>query len=192
MLTFPSLPGLAYPLKRSPQWSTAKLTALSGRESRIARWSYPVWQYVLPFEFLRSGSFGEYESFVGFFNAVGGSANPWLFSDPLANSVTAQGFGTGDGATTTFQLVRSLGGYAEPVLSISGVTITINGTATTAFSIGANGIVTFATAPAMGAALAWSGSYQMVCRFDEDTVAMSNTMSGFWEAKEVKFTSVKV
>jgi hypothetical protein len=99
-------------------------------------------------------------------------------------------FGTGDGATRTFQLSRTLGGFVEPVLNVGTVTgITANGTpvASGAYSVGSTGIVTFTTAPANSAALAWTGVYYYRCRFDQDIAEMEEFMKRFYTLKTLKF-----
>lgn len=191
MLTFPTLPGISWPIKRTPVWSTAKLTAVSGRESRIPRRLFPLWKYELPYEMLRSGSYAEFEQLVAHYNAVGGPSDAWLFNDLSDNTASAQAFGSGDGSTTTFQLVRSLGGFAEPVLAPTITSVKVAGVATSAYTLGSYGKLTFTTAPAAGAALLWSGTFTWMCRFDDDTLEFQQFMSGYWSAAAVTFTTIK-
>jgi uncharacterized protein (TIGR02217 family) len=191
MKTFPTLPGIAFPIKRTPVWSTAKLTALSGRESRIPRRLFPLWKYELPFELLRSGAAAEFEQLVAFYNAVGGSSDSWLFNDPSDNTATAQAFGTGDGSTKQFQLYRALGGFSEPVFAATITSVTVAGVATSAYTLGSYGKLTFTTAPANGAALAWTGTFTWMCRFDDDTLEFQQFMPSYWSAAAVTFTTIK-
>lgn len=118
---FPSLPGLAWSVLRTPVWSTIKHKSVSGRALRVGRFSYPLYKYSMNYEILRADAvYAELQTLVGFFNAMHGAADTFLYSDPADNAVTAQGFGTGDGATVAFQLVRSFGGYAEPIYDFNG------------------------------------------------------------------------
>ena len=113
--TFPVLTTIGFP-KRTVAWSTIKQPSIGGQESRFANWSFPRWSYDFPIELLRQSSAGtEFATLVGLYNGIGGSAGTFQYSDPNDGSVTQQPFGTGDGATTAFQLVRFLGGVAEPV-----------------------------------------------------------------------------
>jgi uncharacterized protein (TIGR02217 family) len=191
---FPSLPGIAYPVKRTVQWSTVKGDALSGKRTRFALWTYPVYWYDLPFNFLRSDALTlEWQTLEGFINGVQGAYGLFAYSDPNDNAVTNQQFGQGDGVTTTFQLVRSLGGFTIPVFLINGTpTISVAGVVTASASISAYGVVTFASAPANGAALTWTGGYYMPCRFDDDTTDMSQFMRTIWELKSLKFSTEKL
>ena len=52
--------------------------------------------------------------------------------------------------------------------------------------------VAFASAPASGVAVSWSGAYGWPCRFDEDSAQLSNFMFNFWELKKISFETVKV
>lgn len=197
---FPSLPGLAFPVTKTPMWKTTTQEAQSGKEVRIGKWSFPRWKYSLPFEFLRDRADPKDElwELLGFFNQHRGSHESWLFEDPDDKSVTAQSFGTGNGARTVFQLLRTKGGFTEPVrgnpTSGDGVpAIYKNGvlqTISTHYTI-ANGIVTFTSAPANGVALTWTGGYYWRCRFSDDYVDVSKFAKDLWEAQKVEFVSVK-
>ena len=57
------------------------------------------------------------------------------------------------------------------------------------WSLGSTGAITFASAPAGGAALTWTGPYYWPCQFDDDALAASKFMGGLWEAKKVSFTT---
>lgn len=193
LLTYPALPGLTYQNKCTLVWSTLKQPATSGRETRIGLWSYPARRYELAYEFLRnSGTTQEWQTLVGFFNQVGGAAGAFLYNDPNDNSATAQTFGVGNGSATTFQLARSFGGFTEPIFAPISPTVFINGGATTAFTLGSSGQVTFTTAPASGAVLTWTGTFNWLCRFDGDTLETDQVMSTYWEAKKVSFSTVKL
>jgi hypothetical protein len=117
---FPVMPGLTWNIKKTPEWKTAIQESVSGKELAAAFMTYPRWTYSLAYEFLRTGSYSELESLVGFFNARMGKFDTFLFEDPDDHNVTAQQFGTGDGVTTSFGLIRTYGGFSEPVQSLNG------------------------------------------------------------------------
>lgn len=192
----PSFPGLTWNVVRKPQWSTVTKTSVSGREFRAAQYSYPIWRYKLTYEVLRSTSaLPEMQQLAAFFNARGGSADTWLYSDPDDNAVTSQGFGTADGTTKSFQLVRSFGGFTEPVFDVAGTpSVYVSGTlkATPAdYSINSAGLVTFVNAPARNAPLTWTGAFYWRCRFLQDTLEFNQFMRQFWDLKTLEFTTVK-
>lgn len=190
----PSLIGVAFPIKRSPNWPTVKQDALSGKRIRVPLYTYPTYQYEISFDVLRTGaSLLELQTLQGFIASVQGPAQLWAYDDPNDDSASEQDFGLGDGQTTTFQLVRSYGGFAEPVFLVNGTpAIFINGTLTTPASISAYGLVTFSTAPAAGAALTWTGNFYWPCRFDDEATEFENFMSGFFRLKSLKFSTEKL
>lgn len=143
---------------------------------------------------------------VGLINAVRGRADTFLHTDPDFNTITAAqasqlgAFGTGDGATLTFQLValyQNSGGpgIAEIIQNLNGTPILYaNGAVINPadYSIGPTGIVTFTAgnAPASGAALTWAGSWYYRCRFDADDYDFKKKYLGVWSLDKINFTSV--
>jgi len=115
---FPVLAGLGWSVTRREMWKTRRQEAVSGKETRIADWSYPRHQWTLNFDFLRQGalsgaSYAEFAQLAGFFNLRQGMFDSFLYADADDNSVTGQGIATGDGATRTFAFVRGFGGFTE-------------------------------------------------------------------------------
>jgi hypothetical protein len=118
---FPVLPGLQWERKRTPKFSTIVQTSVSGKESRVALWSYPRYTYSVSYDILRSSlSFLELQTLMGFFNQRQGMFDSFLFDDPEDDTATAQLFGTGDGTTTAFQLSRTYGGWNDPITNLNG------------------------------------------------------------------------
>ena len=195
--TFPTMPALGFPVVKRDLWSTLKQEAVSGKSTRVQLWSFPRYQWEITIAALRQGSFAgtaytELANFLGFINSVGGAAQCFFYDDPSDDGATNQPFGSGDGTTRSFQLQRTLGGFAEPVQSPTVSQIFVNGTPSGAWSLDAGGIVTFTAAPASGASLTWTGSFTWLCRFDEDTAEFSEFMMDMWEVKKLSFTSVKL
>lgn len=191
---FPALTGLTFPVEKTPIWSTKVQTAVSGKETRLGFWTYPIWQYSINYSFLRSDNVNaELQSLVGFYNAHLGSFDSWLFNDPDDNLAVDQNFGTGDSATTLFQLARSYGGSYEPVKAVQSVTnVKINGATTAAYTLDTStGLITFTTPPIAGAVLTWSGAFYWRCRFLDDQMTVSKFMAQLWETQTLKFQSIK-
>lgn len=188
---FPTLAGLTWNVVRQPEFHTKTQKAVSGREIRLAFMAYPMYTFKMTYEVLRqTGANEELENLCGFFLQRQGSFDSFLYSDPTDNSVTAQGFGTGDGATKSFQLVRPFGTVAtafyEPVQNLNGTpTIYSNGTVVSGanYTI-SNGLVTFTTAPANGAVLTWTGSFYYRVRFNMDSAEFNQFMKDLWELKK--------
>ena len=193
-LVYPVLPGLTFGATKAPIWSSTVKTAASGREYRASLYGVPRYRYTLQYEFLRDqAAYAELSTLLSFFNQVSGNYDSFLFTDPDDNAVTAQAFGIGDGVTRTFQLVRTLGSFVEPVYSPqAGASIYIAGTLTGGATVNtANGIVTFTTAPTGGAALTWTGSFYWRCRFALETLEFAKFMQNLWDAKRVELLTVK-
>ena len=194
---FPTLPGLTFPVKRTVNWSGSKQDSLSGKKVRTSYQSYPTYSFDLPFSVLRSDAVNhEWQTLAGFINSMYGATGLFLYNDVNDNTVAAQSFGTGNGTSVTFQLVRLLGGFAEPVFFPNVITdIKIAGTPSVAYTqpnASNPGSITFNTAPANGAALTWDGTFYWACRFDDDTNDFDNFMSKLFEKKSLKFSSEKL
>src|SRR5208282_997955 len=121
----------------------------------------------------------------------------FAFNDVNDNSVTGQIFGVGNGVTTTFQLIRSLYSFGEPVYLLQGFpstfpSIYVNGTQTFSWGLSSTGLVTFTAPPVLGATLTWTGSYYWPCRFDEDEATFSNFYQNLWRLKSLKFSTEKL
>jgi uncharacterized protein (TIGR02217 family) len=189
---------VAWPVKKSPSFKTVVQTPASNRgENRIALAPYPIWLFELDFEFLKGdmqATASALQNMVGFFGYMQGAANDWLFEDPFDNAVTTAQFAIGDGATTVFQLTRSVGLLVDIVQNVSTVPeLFANGVpiATSAYTISTTGVVTFTTAPTAGAALTWTGNFWFRCRFLEDELEdLDEFLYQFWELKSLKFKSV--
>ncbi len=191
---FPTLAGLAFNVLRSPVWSTQVADSASGRQYTLGKRLYPLWHFKLPFEVLRAaGGWTEWQTLVGFINARRGRYDSWLYQDPRDFTVTAQSFGTGDGTTRSFALVRNLGGFLEPVggVNTGATTIYVNGTPTSVTYDADLSTVTFASAPASGAALTWSGQFYFRCRFLQDEISFEQFMQDMYSAKSVEFKTFR-
>jgi uncharacterized protein (TIGR02217 family) len=188
--------------------STITQKPISGKETRLQLWTYPRYKWEVTFNVLPAGlgvGFGaasDFETFVGFWNSVAGSALPFHYADPVDFSVTAQPLGDGDGATTQFSCVRAFGGFVEPTQDVtqSGFLLYDNGSLVSGsaytfltdpnwgFTYG----VQFNTAPLSGHAVTATFNYQWPCRFDEDSADFENFMWNLYSLKKITFTSMKV
>lgn len=183
-VVFPSFVGLAWPVKRTPIFNTKIQKAISARETRIAFMAYPIYKIELSFDYL---SLQDWTTLGGFFKSRRGKWDSFLFNDIRDNAVTNQGFGTGNGTTTQFQLTRALGGYTEPVENVNGSpSIYINGVLQVGtYTIGSTGIVTFSSAPSNGAALTWTGNFYWRVRFEQDEAEFSENLALFFDLKKL-------
>lgn len=200
---FPSLIGLDWGVAKTPTMKTRVSEGASGVEYRAQQWSYPRYQFSLPFQVLRQGvadnaTYTDYQQLVGFILEQAGMFNNFAYSDPTANQVTAQGLGTGTGAQVAFPLVQATSGFTEPVgcantvsnVYLNGVNQTSGWTLTQTGNYGPD-TITFGSAPGSGVAVTATFSFYYVCRFMQDDPEFDLFMQNRWSCKEIKFQSVK-
>ncbi|HWG06065.1 MAG TPA: DUF2460 domain-containing protein [Beijerinckiaceae bacterium] len=199
--TFPNLIGQGWSVHKRPIFLTRVASHVSGREVRDALYAHTLYEYELVFNALTSSGSdfatlgaNSLQELMGFFLTMQGQLGTFLYDDPSDNAATAQALGTGDGATTTFSFVRTLGTFAEPVGWVTGTpTIYLNGAAqTSGYAITPPNTLTFTSAPASGVAISADFTYAFQCRFLDDTMDFENLMQNLWAVKVVKFRSVKV
>lgn len=191
LAVYPALRGLDFDVTKTPIWSTDIQAAASGAEYRRARWSYPIWEFGLKYEFLRE-RLGEFRQLVGFYNQRQGAAGEFLFEDPDDHTVTGQLLGLGDGATTRFQLMRNFGGFVEPFRDVKGVPVVrVGGVAAGPFTIDATGGVVFAAAPGAGLAVSSDFSFYFRVRFKDDQLAGTKFADLLWQTDTVTLRTLK-
>lgn len=190
MNVFPALSGLMWPIVKRPIAQTDINTSVSLREVRATYVQYPVYEFDLAFEWLDDSDMDQLE---GLFEASLGAFGGFFFdAGPGDDAVNAQAFGAGDGVTTKFTLMRSRGIFTGPVDGSFGARVaTVNGVAASATFSDTDGTVTFAAAPANGAALAWTGNYYYLCRFKTDSADFSQFVSELWELKQLTLRSYR-
>lgn len=195
---FPTFAGTTFPVQRTPMWDTQVQTSVSGKEVRQAFWTYPIYQWDLSINLLRSDSVNaEFQALMGFFNARQGKFDTFLYQDADDNSITGQVIGVGDGSTTNFPLVKDLGGFVEPILAPNVVShVYVNGVDPGGWSVTnwgtiSPGLISFGTAPANGTTISADFTYYYPCRFLDDKLQFSLFMTQFYSAKKVSWQSVK-
>jgi uncharacterized protein (TIGR02217 family) len=210
---FPTLPGLGWSVSKAPRFATRIQRAVSGRELRVVDQPNPIWSWTLTYSMLRdehdtraaSGpgvGYDELRTLMGFFLQQQGAFQPFLFDDPTDDTASAQAIGTGNGSTTVFQLVRSMGvglpggGFAEPITAPNLVSaICFDGIAQSASGYSVDpttGLVTFTTPPPAGQAITADFTYYFRVRFADDTADFENFLYQLWALKQVKLQSVFV
>ena len=194
MMIYPDLLGLSFGSVKTPEFKTNIKQSLSGYEARTTLRTYPLWNFQLSYEFLRTDTtINELKALVGFYLQCKGSYDTFLYKDAYDNVITNQIFGIGNGSSKNFQLIRDFGGFVDLIQApdTSTLNVMINGVTTTAYTV-TNGVIIFNTAPANGATLSWSGNFYFPCRFTNDELELTHFMRDLWEAKKVNFVSVKL
>lgn len=193
---FPLLPGQMLLQGKAPMWSTSVATSVSGRERRRSNWSYPRWRFKIKYEVIRARpTQPELERLFAFFCLHKGQRTAFSYYDPTDHTVENETIGTGNGVRRLFQLTRTMGPtgvqFTEPVRRVLSPTIRVNGTEVSGWEIDENGIVNLATAPASGAAVAWSGQFMHLCRFTEDDIDPEQMTRDLWNLSGLELITVK-
>jgi uncharacterized protein (TIGR02217 family) len=202
---FPVLPGLGWSVTKAPRFAGRIQHAVSGREVRVLDQPYPIWTWTLTYALLRDkwdtrgigglgAGYDELRTIAGFFLAQQGTFQPFLFDDPTDNTVAAQLIGTGDSTTESFQLVRNMAGFAEPMTAPNAVgAIYFNGVRQdpAGYTVnGETGQVAFTAPPPAGQIVTADFTYRFRVRFADDTAEFENFMYQLWQLKQIKLQSV--
>jgi uncharacterized protein (TIGR02217 family) len=177
---------LAFGAAGGPERMTDIARLASGDESRNARWAGSRRRWEAGGAVMKLDLAHE---LVAFFEARRGRLYGFRFRDPvdckscapsLAPTAADQPLGTGDGATTAFQLVKryvsGAGSWDRTILKpIDGsVVVAVDGAATTAFDVNlATGVIAFHAPPAEGAVLTAGFAFDTPVRFDVDRLELS-------------------
>ncbi len=198
--TFPVLAGQGWSVHKRPTFSTRVAGHVSGREVRGALYAATLYEFELTFDALASTSTGalaglgatSLQTLLGFYLQCQGQLGTFLYVDPTDSTAKGQAIAAGDGASTAFPLVRTLGSFTEPVSYVTQVNaVYCNGVAQSGYSLTAPNIVTLAAPPAAGIGVTADFSYAFLCRFLDDQQDFENVMSGLWSLASLKFRSVR-
>jgi uncharacterized protein (TIGR02217 family) len=174
----------------APAFSTAILTAAGGAEQRSAGWAEARTSYDVG-PGIRSEA--DIATLLAFFRARMGPARSFRLRDPFDSTGADERIGTGDGMTRRFELVRHYGDATRRILRpVAGsVRVTIDGVATQAFAVEADGVVVLDVAPTTDAVVRASFTFDVMVRFAEDRlrVARSTFLAG--EAVSVPLIEVR-
>ncbi|HWG06064.1 MAG TPA: glycoside hydrolase TIM-barrel-like domain-containing protein, partial [Beijerinckiaceae bacterium] len=196
--TFPSLSGRGWSLHQRPAFATGEAKLVSGRSRRTSKMAVPLWTFELTYDLLRRAPQDDLAAIVAFFNARQGMTAPFWFEPSGLSPLAGQRIGVGDDATTSFAFKRTIGVYTESLAAVFDVTAVYrDGTALapTEYTLDAASFpatMTFATAPAIGAAISADFSYYLLCRFAEDVEDSEEFVEALYRLQSLKLASVKL
>lgn len=197
--SFPTLPGQGWSVHKRPAFSTRVVEHVSGRQVVAALYAQTLYEFELTIDGLDlAGAFaglGQYslQTLMGFYLGLQGRFGTFLFTDPTDNSVTNQILGYGDGTTTIFPLMRTVGATTElsppassyPKVYLDGVL------QTSGWSLTSANAIQFTSAPATYSTITATFTYAFNCRFLDDQEDFENFMNGLWRVQTLKFRSTK-
>ncbi len=194
--TFPTVPTLGWSATFSPIFSTSTGSHVSGREVRVAKYVSPLWEIELSYDLLRMASpNAELQDIVGFFEQSQGENASFYFAPPTLSPLAGQALGVGDGTTTTFPFVVSIGGSAVTPANIEVSAVYLDGAAqSNGYTVDGTALapsLTFATAPASGIAVSADFGWCFLCRFDDDSEDVEEFMSELYALQSLKLRTVR-
>lgn len=185
-----------------PERKTDVVTLASGREQRNGRWQYSRRRYNAGYGVK---SRADMAAVLAFFEERRGRLHGFLWRDGLDYSsggamptALDQAIGTGDGVTTAFQLTKRYGASFDPYLR--PITRPVAGSVKVAVAGAelmsgwavdvATGVVTFAVAPANGAAVTAGFLFDVPVRFDTDRLDVELTSFDGAEAPAIPLVEI--
>ncbi|WP_095012176.1 DUF2460 domain-containing protein [Tsuneonella mangrovi] len=187
----------------SPEFSTSVAVTASGHERRNSLWT----DARLHFDVgpgIRSET--ELGVLIAFFRARRGAARGFRLADPFdfsssgmtgTPSATDQPIGTGDGLTARFQLTKSYGDGAEPQVRpitrprAESIAVSIDGVASSAWSLDPGGWIVFAAAPPTGAEIRAGFLFDVPVRFAEDLLNVTGATFAAGDAPSVPLIEIR-
>ena len=205
---------------KTPTFEGGSLVAKSptGHRTGLSLKPYATWDFSVDLNAVQGGEAIQgsvLQMFLGTFLATCGGAGFFLFTDPNDNIVDDSGLAIpqscmlnvtpgaaapmgllGDGVSTQFQLARQIDQGVDIIQQVSNVTVFVNNVAAVV-TISTTGVITFAVAPAAGAKLNWTGNFQYLCQFKDDSLhdlarVNKNSLGFLWSCGSVAFESVFV
>lgn len=180
-----------------PEFSTDIVETHGGHEQRNSNWASARARFNVAHGVKTQA---QLDALIAFFRARKGRADGFRFKDWTDYAATAQAIGTGDGAQTQFQLVKTYasGGVTHTrtvTKPVSGtVAVYLNGVAqASGWSVStATGIVTFSSAPANGVAVTASFEFDLPARFDTDRLSATLDGYGAHSWRDIPIVEVRV
>ena len=194
---FPSVPTLGWSMQVSPRFLTGAALHVSGREVRTAKMSAPLWQIELNYDLLRMVSPNtELQEIVGFFEQCAGENISFYFEPPTLSPVMAQVLGTGDGTTTTYPFVVSIGDYPLSPAGVGPVSaICLDGVMQsggyTINDVPLAPTITFATPPGTAVAVTADFDWYFLCRFENDDLDVEEFMANLYALQSLQLKTVR-
>lgn len=194
---FPALPAQAF-VTKTPVAVSLVAEHESGRSVRTALFG-GLYEFEVDFDGLAADATQNpglaaqsLQALLGLYLQCGGAFGTFLYTDPNDNTASNQAIAVGDGATTAFALMRSVGGATDTVSYVTSISaVTLDGVAASSWSLFPPNVLEFSTPPAANVLIAASFSYAFQCRFLDDAMEFENFMQNLWSSKSVKFRSLR-
>jgi uncharacterized protein (TIGR02217 family) len=197
---------IAFGASGGPQRKTDIVALGSGHEERNSRWADSRRHYNAGYGVR---SLDDLQAVIAFFEERRGRLYGFRWKDRAdwkscapsgTPAATDQAIGTGDGVTTTFQLVKTYGGahapwariIAKPVAGSILMAVDATPLAEGWSCDETTGIVTFATPPGDGAAITAGYEFDVPVRFDSDTLEINLTHFAAGEIPAIPLVEIRL
>lgn len=193
LLVFPNLTCIDIAQSKRPEIkSNVFVNPLSGRESRLRFQVYPKYTFKISVnDLIEYADETEMQYLLAFMVQAGGQVGAFLYKDPTDYLTIGHALGDGDGVETSFQLLRSYGGYTESVNNPDAATLAIYNDDVpvdqAGYTLTANGGIIFNTAPTDGASLTWMGEFYYRVRFMADGYDITRFAAHQYECLDIEF-----
>lgn len=187
---FPNIQGMEWNNTKTPSFDVTIQKSGSGRRKTLCQHAYPEWELSCSFTALDHRAV---DKIAGFFGKVYGATTPFLWKDMEDYKQAGTQFGVGDGTETDFQLLRQWGQgmFYEPVLDpIASSLVVYKDGIRQAVTLGTDGVVTFATAPAAGVVLSADFHYFWRVSFDK-SITWKIVWFNLYKLNSFKLVSVR-
>ena len=171
-------PDISYGASGGPGYSTTVVTTVSGHERRNANWAAARGKWNVAHGLKKRD---QVAALIAFFRARRGRAYGFRFKDWTDYQALAQLIGQSDGASKTFQLVKTYASGGEVETRV--ITKPVPGTvkiyrdgveAVSGWSVNtATGLVTFTVAPVSGVQVTADFEFDVPVRFDSDQMDLT-------------------
>lgn len=195
---------------KTPIFGSQMFTSISGKETRIQTQIYPIWEFRLKFDALRSQTQNivpyaqwspktDYEKILATFLACKGRYGRFFYQDLTDCSRAGQVLGDGNGTQTRFRIQRSFGDgsfvLSQPVGGVDlseTVTVYLDGIPTVDYTISDNlQVVVFNSPVSDGVTVTMDFYFFYLCRFLQDASDFEEFMMNLHSNGEFGFVSVK-
>lgn len=187
---------IAYGSRGGPEFATSVTTTESGYEQRSSLWSSARMRYNVAYG-IRSEA--QLQTLLGFFRSRRGRFHGFRFKDWSDYRIISATLGQGNAVRTSFQLIKDYSdghtSSARPITCpvMGTVSVYLDGVLqSSGYSVDYNtGIITFATAPGSGVAIAADAEFDVPVRFDTDRLSIALEDYGLQAAFDIPLVEVR-
>jgi uncharacterized protein (TIGR02217 family) len=160
--------------KGGPTFSTDKLVMVNGQERRLQNRDVAIhiytWNYTNTSRAIEA-------SLRDFFLDRRGDFKAWLLKDHADYSAASEPIGVGDASATAFQVIKTYSAGSNPYvrtirhIKAGTLSVFLNGapqTITTHYTVSSSGLITFVSAPGVGAIVTATFEFYVPVRFEGD------------------------